>query len=444
MCQLMNYWGQLENRTKQVIEFLQFASMARCGMHEKKDGDKVPSRAERKNREKQKKALHAMEELMKRGSGAGTGSGSGAVAGSNGDSSSVEETFYEPVCNLLEERAKMRSLWLERENDGLFHSMPAGYRPLPVPFQFGIVNSNYNSKTAEVGESPLGGAAKDLIRLSHDLKKFGKAYVSRKVSDLPKMNAPCTLKPKAQEQKESVGGDKPKVSPSSSSTRQETKNDENKSESESESGQPHVARKESDMKQSVKEKAKTLHSDSDGQEREGRVIERPIATSAADHQKDLNWKAWNSIKIGLEMQEPWAALLTNGTKTIETRAYNIPKALVGKKIDILESKRGKEGFSSLPNVMVGEECNQAIKRIGWCIFDRVIVYRYKAKFDADEGKHLVKPESNYGWRDDTKVVYGWVVSKCGKYKQTKGKKRKQPKEIKCAIRRMRSLFEIQS
>ena len=105
MCQLMNYWGQLENRTKQVIEFLQFASMARCGMHEKKDGDKVPSRAERKNREKQKKALHAMEELMKRGSG--------AVAGSNGDSSSVEETFYEPVCNLLEERAKMRSLWLE-------------------------------------------------------------------------------------------------------------------------------------------------------------------------------------------------------------------------------------------------------------------------------------------------------------------------------------------
>ena len=75
----------------------------------------------------------------------------------------------------------------------------------------------------------------------------------------------------------------------------------------------------------------------------------------------------------------------------------------------------------------------------WC-FEKVIIYRYKRKFEADEEKHLVKAGSNYGWKDGTKVVYGWVVSKCGKYKESK--KGNSPKPIQCATRRMRSLFEI--
>ena len=84
----------------------------------------------------------------------------------------------------------------------------------------------------------------------------------------------------------------------------------------------------------------------------------------------------------------------------------------------------------------------SLKRVGWCIFEKVIVYRYKAKFDADKNQHLVDPQSNYGWKADTKVVYGWGVSKYGKYKKGGGKK--APKEMKCIVRRMRSLFELRT
>ena len=43
--------GQLESRTKQVIDLLSNAAMARCGMHEESIGEEVPSRAERKLKE---------------------------------------------------------------------------------------------------------------------------------------------------------------------------------------------------------------------------------------------------------------------------------------------------------------------------------------------------------------------------------------------------------
>ena len=395
MCQLLKYWEQLENRTKQVVDLLRFASMARCGMHEKKDGGKVPSRAERKMREKQKKALLVMDELVKR---------------NDNGSCSVKTTFYDSIGILLEERANMRSLWLDRENDGVFHSMPVDYRPLPVPLQFGVTNSS--SKIEAIGQSPLLGTADDLLRLRDGLIKCGSAYISQKRLDLPEMkDLDRVLKEK--ESEDAVFSQK-----------RETKNDEQKE-------QPSTAEEIEVDKLAKEEEIK---------QKETVSIRRPI-TTAADHQKDFKWKGWSSIKVGLEMQEPWAALLLNGTKTIETRVYDIPKALLGKKIDILESKQGKDKLSSLSDVMIGEECSNAVKRIGWCIFDRVIIYRYKAKFESDESKHLVSPTSNYGWKDDTKIVYGWVVAKSGKY--SNGKK-KPLKRMNCAIRRMRSLFEIQS
>ena len=381
-----------------MVDLLQFASMARCGMHEKKDDDKVPSRSQRKMREKQKKALKALEDLMNRGS---------ATDNIDGD---IESVIYEPFCALLEERAKMRSLWNEREQDGVFHSMSADYRPLPVPFRFGTISNNINStdKIGEVGESPLvGGTPNDLVELSTRLKNFGKAYISANPSDLPKVEASKVLS------KQVLG---------ISLVKEDTKNDAQ-------------ASKQSD------EKTINSNSKSGCTEQEiKQVSKKSTKTAPEDHLKDLQWKGWNSIKVGLEMQEPWAGLLLKGKKSIETRAYDIPKILIGKKIDILESKRGKDGFSSLPNQIVGDECHQFVKRKGWCIFDKVIIYRYRRKFEADEEKHLVKADSNYGWKDDTKVVYGWVVSKYGKYNESK--KGNGPKPIKCATRRMRSLFEI--
>lgn len=92
----------------------------------------------------------------------------------------------------------------------------------------------------------------------------------------------------------------------------------------------------------------------------------------------------------------------------------------------------------MPDVLVGNEIDSSLKRIGWCMFDKVIVYRYKAKFESDEDKHLVKAGSGYSWNKDTKVIYGWVVKKYGLYSKEKKDKTK-PKVI---IRRMRSLLEL--
>jgi hypothetical protein len=93
--------------------------------------------------------------------------------------------------------------------------------------------------------------------------------------------------------------------------------------------------------------------------------------------------------------------------------------------------------SSLPNVIAKDDIIGTVERIGWCIFDRVIIYRYKSKFEADEPKHLVKSDSVYGWKDDTKIIYGWVVAKYGKFKTDK-----DDDETMLLVRRKRSLFEI--
>ena len=102
----------------------------------------------------------------------------------------------------------------------------------------------------------------------------------------------------------------------------------------------------------------------------------------------------------------------------------------------MESKRGKTRVSGLPNSIIGKEVDECIKIIGWAMFDRVITYRYRSKFEADEKKHLVTKESDYTWKQDTDVVYGWVVSKKGKFTE-----QRSPPTIESLTRRMRSLFQ---
>mmetsp|Transcript_3961 Transcript_3961/g.5401 ORF Transcript_3961/g.5401 Transcript_3961/m.5401 type:complete len:309 (+) Transcript_3961:423-1349(+) len=202
-----------------------------------------------------------------------------------------------------------------------------------------------------------------------------------------------------------------------------------------------------------------------------------LTRDATAHAKDGNWSGWKECtskgyRIGLEMQSPWAKLLLEGRKTIETRAYNLPKDLIGQKIQILQSRKGHEGVSSLPNILFDtgndggnillkdagkgfkEHCHHDISSfvecIGWCIFDRVIIYKYLSKFEADEASHLVKRDSAYGWKDgETKVIYGWVVGSCYIYKKNnktgKLSNQKLPNTsmtFSAIVRRMRSLYSL--
>ena len=63
--------------------------------------------------------------------------------------------------------------------------------------------------------------------------------------------------------------------------------------------------------------------------------------------KGPDWDGFKDKPVGLEMQRPWAGHLLLGRKTIETRQYDLPRALLNRRIEVLESRKGEDGVSSL-------------------------------------------------------------------------------------------------
>ncbi|KAI2498707.1 RNA N6-methyladenosine dioxygenase [Fragilaria crotonensis] len=167
MEELLKYWSRLEERTKQTIEWLQFGAEGRCGMDDSSstaDGP-APPRAERKLREKRRKAREGIEELLGRG---------------EVNSGEPKKYLYEPIALLLQERAVMRELWLAREHDGVFHDVSRDNRPIPLPVDF-LVGGSKNS--IERGQSPMPGSSQELQDMAARLLCWGKAYESGSRSD---------------------------------------------------------------------------------------------------------------------------------------------------------------------------------------------------------------------------------------------------------------------
>ena len=346
ICALLKYWSMLEARTKQILDLLRLAAEERCGVGANDGNSGTPSRAERKLREKRKKAEKAIVDIMGRN-----------------DKSFQDacDALYEPMAELLEERAKMRSLWAERAKDKVFKRMDLEYKPLPAPFVFEESDEG-KANEEEVGRSPL---AEDLEDLVTNLRLWGKAYRSKNAADLPKI-------------------------------------DESKQ--------------------------------SNDQKKQG---------SNDSHAKSLTWEGWGLLdkKFGLEMQDPWAVALLSGEKKIETRTYDLPPALIGKQILILESKPGTAGVSSLGNVISAEDgIEKYVRVMGYAIFDRVVEYKDRNSFEKDEKLHLVTRDSGYGWKDGKKnVIYGWVCSSVKLYSAPEDEAAK----VGALVRRMRSLYQIQ-
>jgi len=330
-----------------VIDILKLAAEERCGIGSAKSArSDVPSRAERKMREKRKKAARAIEEILNRGD----------------SSEDAYDHLYTPMANLLEERGNMRRLWQRRENEKIFSRMQREYHPLEPPLMFDVdlkPSQEKRSEGQEAGVSPLSGSAEDLQNLASKVLKWGKAYLSMKSSDLPESS------------KADGGGE--------------------------------------------------------------------VSEQFSHHMKSPSWPGWSHHSFGLEMQKPWAALLVSGEKKIETRAYELPVSLQGRRILILESQAGVCGVSSLGDIIDSEKnkIENYVKILGWAVFDRVIEYKDKTSFERDEKLHLVEADSGYGWKEGkTNVVYGWVVSDLGTSATAAA-------NVGAIVRRMRSLYQIQ-
>ena len=112
-------------------------------------------------------------------------------------------------------------------------------------------------------------------------------------------------------------------------------------------------------------------------------------------------------QFGLELRCPWAELILEGTKTIETRYYPCPASLLGHRIAIIETPvDGKAGVSGLK-----DECEAGVARVtGYVIFEQSKVYSSREAWIADYAKHCVPKDSPYGWRDEEGgAVFAWVV-----------------------------------
>ena len=202
--ELLSIWSQLEYRTKQTMDLLRAAAEERCGFdtiqnsnsNGGKSIDRKPTKAERKARERRKKSLEKIHELVSRVSSNDDNTNRGTMhEGVVGEIAHSE--LYQPFAELLDERAEMRELWAKREKDHVFHDMSPDCRPMEVPFKFEQPLGANESNTGDGGEcfglSPLPKSHAKLKEMSQQLIQCGLAFRDGKISFLPplwKSNAP--------------------------------------------------------------------------------------------------------------------------------------------------------------------------------------------------------------------------------------------------------------
>jgi len=290
--ELLGYWSRIESRVYCNILMLRRAAMGKAGVGGRgKEGKKVG------------KALEAVEGLLERKEGR-----DGA------------EDIYNVLAEGLERMDSLRKGWKKREGDPAFHSVGIEWRPIEVPFDFGMME--HWKKGEERGRSPMPETGLD--KIADAIRGWGRAYGKGKgkggkwdCQGLPKVDV-------------DVVGD---------------------------------------------------GNDAKGKDGKG------------------EWGGWNSKRIGLEMQAPWSEEILKGCKTIETRQYDLPEGLVGRRVEIMEVAKGKDGVSCLPSKdVLGKEDMRGVKWVGWAEFGGVIKYETREAFEADDSEHMVKSESGYGWK----------------------------------------------
>lgn len=98
---------------------------------------------------------------------------------------------------------------------------------------------------------------------------------------------------------------------------------------------------------------------------------------------------------GLNVQAPWARLLLEGKKTIETRTYPLPEKYRGQDLWLIETPGRLGKFKArVIGVIRFVDCKQ---------------YKASADFYDDSDLHLIEAGAkDYAWRTGVKK-FGWVV-----------------------------------
>ena len=102
---------------------------------------------------------------------------------------------------------------------------------------------------------------------------------------------------------------------------------------------------------------------------------------------------------GLNIQFPISSLIVNGTKTIETRTYPLPRHYIGVDLALIETPGKSKEFKA--------------RIIAIIRFGEPFKYKTKKEFYADVKNHFVDEISPWAWTDE-KGKWGWPVTKVKK------------------------------
>ena len=110
---------------------------------------------------------------------------------------------------------------------------------------------------------------------------------------------------------------------------------------------------------------------------------------------------------GLELQQPFSSLVLDGSKTVETRSYELPQNLLYKHILIIESKAGEDGVSGIGNLCENntkddaaegaDEQEEYPRIVGSVVFGECFEYHTERMWNEDQQKHAVPVGSYYSW-----------------------------------------------
>ena len=106
--------------------------------------------------------------------------------------------------------------------------------------------------------------------------------------------------------------------------------------------------------------------------------------------------------IGINIQSPFAELLINSDKCVETRTYPLPLKYEGEELSLIETPGRIGRFKA--------------RIIGIITFSHSFKYGNLQEWISDYNRHRVEQDSNFGWNED-KDKYGWVVSQICKFEK---------------------------
>ena len=107
------------------------------------------------------------------------------------------------------------------------------------------------------------------------------------------------------------------------------------------------------------------------------------------------------VLFGLELKEPWASMVLDGSKTIETRGYDLPAELIDRPLVLLATPEhsGSAGHSGLADVVTDRG---AATILGLVTFGGVVEWESREAWSRDREKHGVPDDDDgpYVWRED--------------------------------------------